>query len=386
MLRAFRLSSFSVPFCVTLIACGLFPRSSVYSVPNLSQSSMETDVRAVVEQYFARYAAKDLDGLLSLWSAKSPDYAALKKDLERQFAAEDYRLSAPSISRIKVEGEQASVRATVNLTTTDLKTNKQREREIMHNFALVREDARWKVWRFVLAEKDLGEALVNAKTEEERSGLLAEEKELVTSDLVQALNNQGARLRSQGNYPQALGIHRLAQSIGEQIGDQAGVASALEGIGNTYELQGNYAQALEHHQKSLAISEALRDEVGIAASLNNLANVHQRQGNQALALEYFQRSLRTFEALGDKSKIAMALGNLGRSNGRKATTRMHWSLTRRALRSLRPSETRPELPPWWATLGSSTILLVTIGWHWITAIGNLRCPKLSETNAALPSL
>ena len=113
MLRAFRLSFFSLAFCVTLIAFGLFPGSSVYSVPNLSQSSLDTDVRAVVEQYFARYATKDLDGLLSLWSAKSPDYAALKKDLERQFAAEDYRLSAPSISRIKVEGEQASLRATV---------------------------------------------------------------------------------------------------------------------------------------------------------------------------------------------------------------------------------------------------------------------------------
>ena len=310
MLRALRLSFFSLAFCVTLIAFGLFPGSSVYSVPNLSQSSLDTDVRAVVEQYFARYATKDLDGLLSLWSAKSPDYAAVKKDLERQFAAEDYRLSAPSISRIKVEGEQASLRATVKLTTTDLKTNKQRERQIRSNFALVREDGRWKVWRFVPAENDLAEMLVKAKTEEERSGLLAQEKELVTPDLVQALNNQGDRLRSQGNFTQALAVHILSQSIGEPIGDQAGVASALEGIGNTHEKQGNYAKALEHLQKSLAISEALRDEAGIAASLNNLANVHQRQGNLAQALDYLQRSLRTFEALGDKGRIARALGNL----------------------------------------------------------------------------
>jgi len=298
------------PFCVTLIACGLFPGSSVYSVPDLCRSSLDTDVRVVVEQYFARYATKDLDGLLSLWSAKSPDYAALKKDLERQFAAEDYLLSAPSLSRINVEGEQASQRATVKLTTTDLKSNKQREQQITRNFALVRENGRWKVWRFVPAEKDLAEALVKAKTEEERSGLLAQEKELMTSDLVQALNNHGARLRSQRDFPQALAVHILSKNFADQIGDRAGVASALEGIGNTHEVQGNYAQALEQLQKSLAINEALKDEAGLAASLNNLATVHQRQGNLVQALEYLQRSLKTFEALGDKDRSGRALGNL----------------------------------------------------------------------------
>ena len=94
MLRAFQLSFFSLAFCVTLIAFGLFPGPSVYSVPNLSQSSQETDVQAVVEQYFARYARKDLDGPRSLWSAKSPDYAYTNGILQGQFAAEDYRFNA----------------------------------------------------------------------------------------------------------------------------------------------------------------------------------------------------------------------------------------------------------------------------------------------------
>jgi len=56
----------------------------------------------------------------------------------------------------------------------------------VRNFALTSENGTWKVWRYEPAENGLAEALVNAKTEQERAGLLAAEKELVTVDLVRA--------------------------------------------------------------------------------------------------------------------------------------------------------------------------------------------------------
>src|SRR5215510_10527792 len=199
-----------------------------------SQSSAETAVRAVVEKYFALYAAKDLDGLIGLWSQKSPDLATLKQNLERQFAIESYGLSLPVVSRVTVEGEKVSLRAAVNLTATNLKSNQKREQRIVRNMAFIMEDGRWKVWRYAPAENDLAEALIKTQTEAERTGLLAEEKELVTSELVTALNNRGSRLRNQRNYPQALAVHRLAQSIGEQIGDNAAVAGALYNIGDAH--------------------------------------------------------------------------------------------------------------------------------------------------------
>ena len=83
-------------------------------------------------------------------------------------------------------------------------------------------------------ENDLAEALAKAKTEEERTGLLAHEKELVPANSVQALGIQGDRFTNQGRLSQALAIHRLAQSIGEQIGDQTGIAGTLNNIGNIH--------------------------------------------------------------------------------------------------------------------------------------------------------
>src|SRR5215510_12409522 len=174
-----------------LLASSLSLSSAVFSpfqlsasVLNAPQSSAETEARALVEKYFALYAAKDLDGLMGLWSQRSPDYASLKQSLQRQFATGDYRFSLQAISRVKAEGEKVSVRAAASLTTTDLKNKQPRERPIVRNFALVREEGEWKVWRFVPAESDLAEALAQAETEKERAGLLAEEKELATSELV----------------------------------------------------------------------------------------------------------------------------------------------------------------------------------------------------------
>jgi CHAT domain-containing protein len=285
-------------------------QSSASPLP-VATASTESEVRAVVEQYFALYAAKDLDGLLNLWSAQAPDYATLKQNWQRQFATADFRLSQPAISRFKLAGEKTSLRVTAKLTATDLKSKQQRERQIRRNFALVREDGKWKVWRTAPAENDLAEALMKAKTEAERTQLLTEEQELVTAELVNALGDQAERLANRGNYPQALLGFKLAQSLGEQIGDQAGVSDALNGSGYVHWLQGNYAQALALFQQSLALREKQGDKRGIGRVFGNLGNVHRVQGDYGQALEYYEKSLAIFEAVDDKKQLGIALGNIG---------------------------------------------------------------------------
>jgi CHAT domain-containing protein/tetratricopeptide (TPR) repeat protein len=281
------------------------------SFPNSSPSSAEPALRAVVEKYFALYTGKDLDGLMSLWSEKSPDYASIKENLQRQFTTEDYSFGLPTISRVKVEREKASLRATVNLTAINLKSNQKSERKIARNFDFVREDGKWKVWRSVPAENDLAEALVKAKTEDERAGLLANEKDLVTAALVSTLSSRGDNFYDQADYSQALAIHLLAQNIAEQIGDQPGIALTLFHIGNVHWSQGNYAQASEYLHKSLTMNEALKDQKGIARALNSIGIVHWLQANYDQASEYFRKSLAILEVMGDKAGIASTLNNIG---------------------------------------------------------------------------
>jgi CHAT domain-containing protein/lipopolysaccharide biosynthesis regulator YciM len=177
------------------------------------------------------------------------------------------------------------------------------------------------------ALQSLAHALASVKTDVERSALLTAEKELVTERLVREMIRQGSRLRSQGNYPEALARFRLAQNVAEQIGDKAGIASTLNNIGFVHYLQGNYPLALEHYQKSLALSEAIGDKAGITNTLLGIGNVHNGQGNYARALEHYQKSLALSEDLGDKTRIARALigiGNVHRNQGNYAQALEHY--------------------------------------------------------------
>jgi CHAT domain-containing protein/tetratricopeptide (TPR) repeat protein len=281
------------------------------SVPNQPASSAESAVRAVAEKYFALYSAEDLGAVSGLWSEKSPDYASLKQNLQRQFATEDLSFSVPVISRVKVEAEKASLRAITNLTAINLKSSQKREQRVVHNFAFVSEDGKWKVWRSAPAEEDLAEALLKAKTEAERTELLAGEKELVTGDLVRALNNQGDRFSNQGEHPQAMRVYTLANSLAEQIGDRSEIARTRHNLGHVHRLQGNFAQAMENFRKGLAINEALGKQEGIARSLLGIGMVHWLQGDFTQALVDYRKSLAIFEALNNNISFATVLNNIG---------------------------------------------------------------------------
>src|SRR5262245_32550336 len=98
-----------------LVLCLMVPVFVQLASRAQSQSqatSEEAGLRAVIERYFAAYGRKDLGGVLSLWSEKSPDLAASRKRLEQQFAGEDLSFDGLALSRIKVENEKARLRAT----------------------------------------------------------------------------------------------------------------------------------------------------------------------------------------------------------------------------------------------------------------------------------
>jgi CHAT domain-containing protein/tetratricopeptide (TPR) repeat protein len=282
------------------------------SVNATAMQAEEAALRAVVEKFYVAYGKKDLAGLLALWSEKSPDLAAQRKTLEQQFTGEDYRFDSPLISRVKVDGDKASLRVAVELTITNLQNKQSRQERIIRNFGLVKEGGEWKVSRYVPAVDDLVAAVAMAKSEVEQAKLLAEERELVTPELVRALIIQGNSFLNQGQPPQALAFFRVGQNIGEQINDQSGIASTLHSIGNAYFMQRNYEQSLEYYSKSLARRKTLNDGKGVSQTLFNIGNVYYYwQSNYARSLEYYQQSLEMSKGLGDQAMIARTLINVG---------------------------------------------------------------------------
>jgi len=165
------------------------------------------------------------------------------------------------------------------------------------------------------AEERLVDALVAAKTGEERKRLIDEGRELITIDLQRAILKRGNDIFIQGRYEQALVIFALAKDIAERLNDREGVVQVMGRIGNVHTEQGNYTQALEHYQKSLKLSLEAGSKEGVAKVMSSIGNIHFYQGNYAQSLEYYEKSLRLNEELGNKVGIANALANMGTANG-----------------------------------------------------------------------
>ncbi len=302
-----------------ILACFLFSSAlaqdeSRKERPASAAAADEVALRALAEEFYTCYATKDLDGFLKLWSAKAPELAARRQIQQRYFADfEKIEVKGLVIRELEVKAEKARLRVSLEVNPIEARTGKPASGfgKTIRVLEGVKEEGAWKVWREAPAEEDLANALASLKTDDERSALLITEKELVTERLVKAFIRQGASLRSQGKYPEALARFRLAQNIAERIGYKAGIASALNNFGNIDYSQSNFAQALEHYQKSLAMSEAIGDKAGITLTLNNIGNVHGMQGNYTAAIEQYQKSLAVSEARGEKSGIARTLNNIG---------------------------------------------------------------------------
>jgi CHAT domain-containing protein/Tfp pilus assembly protein PilF len=274
----------------------------------------EAALRALTQEFYASYARKDLDGFLRLWSAKSPELASRRQAMQKFFTDYDkVELKSLTVRKVTLNGDQAKLRVEVGISAIEARTGKPTAGFLGMNRSLqfVKEDARWQVRRETAAEEDLAEALVSAKTEQERASLLAAEKELATMNLLRALVMQGERLRRQGNSPQALTIFHLAQSIAEQIGDREGIARTLSTLGLFHQSQGAYDLALEYFEKSLLVAGPLENKEVSAIAQFNIGFVHHSQGNYEQALEYYHKSLKIFEALENRERIANALNSIG---------------------------------------------------------------------------
>src|SRR5262249_50405539 len=164
-----------------VLFCPAPPQSPSSSpVPAYPQSSDESAVRGVVEKYFSLYAAKDLGGLMSLWSEKSPDLESRRQAMQKLFAGyEKIEVKNPVVLRVTIEGEKARLRVDVEINAVEAKTGKPAAGSGLRKRVMecVKENGGWRVWREESAFENLASALVAPATERERDTLLADQKD-----------------------------------------------------------------------------------------------------------------------------------------------------------------------------------------------------------------
>jgi CHAT domain-containing protein len=283
-----------------------------------SQTTLEnTALQTLAEQYFAAYASKNYGGMATLWSAKSPHLAALKREVGEFFSSnQDIKVDHLRVERIRAEAQRARVRVAYELSAIDSKTHQPAADlgPTTRVMDFVREGGVWKVWRDVDAVEALADQLVATKAESERQELLEQERDLVTPELVQELIHLGEIQRSQNDLVTALIAFQSARQAAEKVADELGASAALLNIGMTTDMQGKSRESLVFLEQSLKLAEAHGDKRLIARGLVNRGTAHQNLGESKQALADFSASLEIAEALKETRWIGMLLHNIGEVN------------------------------------------------------------------------
>jgi serine/threonine protein kinase/Tfp pilus assembly protein PilF len=108
--------------------------------------------------------------------------------------------------------------------------------------------------------------------------------------------------RLKGDYDASLRAFRKQIQLADEVGDAAGKALALEGIGFTLIRQEQYAEALENFRQNYIINKSLGDRSGVSNSLINQSNMLWQLGRYDEARAKLAEALPT--ASEDKSQLA----------------------------------------------------------------------------------
>ena len=161
---------------------------SLFGLFNITraQTTDEEHLRALAAEFFAAYSKKDINSFTNFWGEKSPELAARRRAMEKLFAdSEKIEVKDVAIRKLSVEGDKAKLRVAVEINATDAKTGKFAAGFGKMNRAMefVKQAEGWKVWREAAAEEELADAIIAAKSEQERNALMAAEPELVSTQI-----------------------------------------------------------------------------------------------------------------------------------------------------------------------------------------------------------
>jgi len=132
---------------------------------------------------------------------------------------------------------------------------------------------------------------------------------------------------AQHDHKQARSLEEEALAIMRDLGDDVGIARALNVLGNVLMSLSDIEGARALYEEGLAIRERLGDKRGAAALLANLANVAHSLGDLSRVREFHERALGINREVGDRYNEAMTLlvrGELSLQEGEYSDAKPHF--------------------------------------------------------------
>jgi len=142
--------------------------------------------------------------------------------------------------------------------------------------------------------------------------------------IAEALNNLGNTALSRGDQQLAVRLYERSYELRRGLGDPHDLAMSVNNLAVSAIEVGDLPRAGPLLEQAIALAREHRDTAALVTTLINLGIVARRQGEHQRAAEALKESLRLARDLGDERAAAMALANLGhveRAEGREGSAR-----------------------------------------------------------------
>ncbi len=133
------------------------------------------------------------------------------------------------------------------------------------------------------------------------------------------------------SYQKSLDYATEAKNIAVNLGDQKGIADAINRLGIIYTLDEKHKEAKDCFLEAMKIREIINYPDGLASSYHNLGLAYYHLSNYDESLNYFNKSLNVAIRIGDNQKIAIGYHNLAEFHYRLANFDQAIDLNKNAL-------------------------------------------------------
>ncbi|MFE4974812.1 tetratricopeptide repeat protein [Kitasatospora sp. NPDC056651] len=148
---------------------------------------------------------------------------------------------------------------------------------------------RWRQGQFHIAANHLERAVRLSEQDSSDNGLLSLARSLHTLALTR--RKQGLEAEAERNHGSALQLYR-------RLGNDAGTAAALNGLGTIHHDRGELPQAIELCTEAMELVSRTVDRSGTADVLRTLAVIRATLGEREAALPLFERAIGIYRELG----------------------------------------------------------------------------------------
>src|SRR6266850_1750943 len=197
-------------FCVAVLTCFAFSVNA--------QTDQSVELKAFVLKAYKAYQEKDQQALFSLYSESSPYFSRFKEMILADFSQrQNVRIKGMRVLAVKadVHADKATLRLTVDTDAWDIETGRKAEGfpQWDHTLYLVKEQATWRLWRFIDTAEEFSGLYWKAATDAERADLVAKSHPITSGFLKGLLEEGRSLLEDRGDDLRAAQILELAARL-----------------------------------------------------------------------------------------------------------------------------------------------------------------------------